>query len=104
MNRPDPRTDFMAYLDWIGDKVEELEHEKEEVRLNPTEAARALGYKTSYLVAARYPWRIPEFGAKGTRHALSVWRAWLSTSDRERRSKWDAIPAGERRKMLGEAA
>lgn len=102
MSRPDPRKDLMGYLDWLGDRIEVLEHDREEKRLSATAAARVLGFSHDYFHGK--PWRVPGFGAQWTRHTLAAWKAWLSErTDAERRAAWDAIPVRERARLRGVA-
>lgn len=105
MTRPDPRENLMGFLDWLGDQVEAVARARDEQRVNPTDAAQLLGFPKGYFSATRYPWRIPGFGAAGTLHPVSAWRAWIeSGSDKGLRAKWEAIPPVERRKIQGRAA
>lgn len=97
MTRPDPRSDLMGYLDWLGDRIETALSLRDAAALLPGQAEKALARSKGSLCAARYPWRIPEHGAKGPRHSLATWRAWLETPERERRAEWDALTRKQRR-------
>jgi hypothetical protein len=102
MTRPDPaRTaDALAYL---MDAVDALRRERDERRVDASEASRLLGYKDQRYLA-RYPWRVPDFGARGTLLPLADWKAWNEDGpDSLRRAAWDKISLKERRRLLGKA-
>jgi hypothetical protein len=99
--RPDPAVDLVGALRWIMDKIEENERREDGRRVSARAAALALGFPAGYCHGK--PWRVPRFGLEGTRHALSVWREWLSIPEAKRRSDWDAKPITERRKIRGVA-
>jgi len=106
---PDPSTlsGIGEALKYLMDEIHALRDELRELRgstvLTPTQAERALGYGRSGLSPSRYPWRIPEYGARGTRHSLETWARWNQSPEGERRAKWDMIPVAERRRLLGAA-
>jgi hypothetical protein len=98
--RPAP-TDIVGSLAYIMDRLDVITSEREERRVSATAAAKLLGYSDGYCKGR--PWRIPFFGAKGYRHSVAVWRAWLDRPDVDRHSEWDRIGVAERRKIRGVA-
>ena len=98
---PDPAADLIGFLRALGEVVETLLRDRDAARMGPTQAERSLGYPQSYLSPSRYPWRTPDFGARGTMLILSVWRAWNETPEGGRRATWDAMSLAERRQLLG---
>jgi len=96
--RPDPALDLVGSLRWIMDRLEVQEHERGERRVSARRAALLMGFSDNYL---HQPWRIPGFGAAGTRHSLSDWKEWLARPEAERRAEWDTMPVGQRRRARG---
>lgn len=101
MTLPDPALDLIGFLRALGDEVCALRAGRDAERVGSTLAERALGYSQSYLSSSRYPWRVPEFGARGTMLPLSAWREWNESPDAARRARWDAMSLRERRELLG---
>ena len=94
---PDPADDLVGYLRWLGDMVVSIKEGYKARRVTATEAARTNGYPDTYFRGK--PWRIPGFGASGTRHSMADWDAWLARPESERRSEWDSLGVKERRKL-----
>ena len=94
-----PATDLVAVLEYLMDKVEALETARDEERISATEAGRRFGFSEGYCRGK--PWRVPGFGAAGTRHPVGVWRAWLDRPERERHLEWDSMSLAERQRILG---
>jgi hypothetical protein len=101
---PDPSTDFIGFQRALGEAVIMLLREREAERIGPTEAARRLGYGRGYISPTATPWRVPDFGARGTMLPLEEWRSWNETPEAPRRAKWDAMSLKERRELLGIAS
>jgi len=97
MSRPDPATDLIGYLRWLGDKLESMEEGRKARRVSASEAARNIGHSESYFRGK--PWRIPGFGATGTMHSMTEWEAWLSRPEAERRQEWDTMGVKARKKI-----
>jgi hypothetical protein len=97
--RPDPGTNLIEYLRWLGDRVEALFDQQDGRRMSASEAARELGYNARYFHG--HPWRVPGFGLKGMMHSLQAWREWNDRPEAERRATWDAMPAREQAKARG---
>jgi hypothetical protein len=96
---PDARADLAGAVNYLLSEVAALRRERDEQRVNATEAARTLGFSESYIRGR--PWRVPGFGLKGRLHSLRAWRAWLDIPEINRRSEWDSMPIAERRKARG---
>jgi hypothetical protein len=97
---PDPADDLVGFLRALGAEVRALRQEREERRIDACEASRLLGYKDKRYLC-RAPWRIPDYGERGTMLALSQWREWNESPERARRAKWDAFTLAQRRALLG---
>jgi len=91
----------MGYLDWVGDHIERIERERDEKRINATEAALELGFNSRFFHGR--PWRWPQFGIGGPKYPLSEWRAWTARPEADRRAEWDAMNAIDRRRARGVA-
>jgi hypothetical protein len=102
--RPDPAINPFEFLNWLGDQIEAIERQRDEVRLTPTAAARQLGYAVGHFSPSRFPWRIPFYCGRGTQHTLAAWRNWLDEKpDKIRRAEWETIPYKDRQRLLGVA-
>lgn len=99
--RPDPAHDLVGALRYVMDALDELRRERDERRIGPTAAARALGYCESAFRGK--PWRVPFFGLHGLMHGLTTWEAWNARPEVERRAEWDAMDIETRRKAQGVA-
>ena len=63
---PDPGADPLGYFRWLGKRIVMIGNHENQRRLSATAAARYLGYTESSFRGR--PWRIPYFGAHGTKH------------------------------------
>jgi hypothetical protein len=101
MSRPDPATDLIGYLRWLGDQLEALQAERMSEKLSAQQAATLMGYHPRFFHGR--PWRIPGFGMSGTLHSLAEWKAWTDRPEVERRSEWEKMPLKEKNKARGAA-
>lgn len=95
---PDARQDLAGAINYLIARVEYLESEREQTRMLPKTAARALGFSDNYFSGR--PWRIPGFGLNGRMFPLSTWREWTARPEAERMAGWDLMSAAERRRII----
>lgn len=103
MTRPDPRKDLCGFLDWLGDRVESALAGRDAERVAPHRACELLGLGRGYLSPTACPWRIPDYGARGTMLPLAEWRRWIEQPEAVLRAGWDKIPLAERERLRGAA-
>lgn len=90
--------ELAAEVKALRSDVATLLRAREDVRLGPSAAAVALGYKPSYF-GTRSPWRVPGYGLESLKHSLADWRAWNMRPESERRQEWDSMPLKQRERL-----
>ena len=92
-----------SLADDLAERLAQRIIDRDQTRVGPTAAARALGYPRDYFNLSRHPERVPYFGARGVMWPTWKWQRWNEVPEGARLRQWDAIPLCARSKIVGAA-
>ena len=95
-NLADAVDELAARLDALTASLAAILAAQDGDKVGPAQAERALGHKPGYFSPSRHPYRVPHYGARGSRWTVREWREWNAVPDGQRRAEWDAIPLARR--------